>query len=138
MGVADGIRKRGFRAWHERKLLLSFGWMVLLLLCGVAAFAALETLITSSDWTRLATSALLIAASGAVGIVALHRFLTGLALAQIAAGQAMCARCETFGRLNVVAEDRDETWLRVRCGGCAHEWIMELSREPPAPQDRSK
>lgn len=134
MGVADGIRKHGFRAWHERELLLSFGWMVLLLLCGVAAFAALEILINRRGWTDAALSTLVIVASGAIGVVALQRFLAGLARAQIAAGQAMCSQCETFGRLIVIAEDPGQAWVRVRCGGCAHEWQMTLSGEPAAPQ----
>jgi hypothetical protein len=122
MNLADGIRKRGFRTWHERELFLSFGWMILLLLCGVAALAALEMLINRRGWTDGALSVLVIMASGAIGIVALQRFLSGLVRAQTAAEQATCAQCHTFGRLSVIAEDPAGAWVRVRCRGCAHEW----------------
>jgi hypothetical protein len=138
LGLADGIRKHGFRAWHERELLLSFAWMALLVLCGVAAFAALEALFNSRELLDMMLSVLVITASGAIGVVALQRFLSGLIRAQTASSQAVCAQCETFGRLTVVAEDRDDTWVRVRCGGCAYEWLMDLAREPPPPQERSK
>ena len=127
MNLADGIRKRGFRAWHERELFLSFGWMILLLLCGVAALAALEMLVNRRGWTDGALSVLVIMASGAIGIVALQRFLSGLVRAQTAAEQATCAECHIFGRLIVVTEDPDEAWVRVRCRGCAHEWRIVSS-----------
>jgi hypothetical protein len=127
MGVAKGIRKLGFRTWHERELLLGFGWMAVLLLCAIFAFAALETLIGSSSWNENAKSAAVILASGAFGIVAMHRFLMSLAQVQTAASQAICNQCETFGRLRVIADDAAGTWVRVSCRGCAYEWVMDLS-----------
>jgi hypothetical protein len=127
MGVAKGIRKLGFRTWHERELLLGFGWMAVLLLCAIFAFAALETLIGSSSWGTNARSAVIIVASGACGIVAMHRFLMSLAQVQSAASQAICRQCETFGRLRVIADDAAGTWVRVSCRGCAYEWVMDLS-----------
>ena len=71
----------------------------------------------------------MILASGAVGFAAHQRFVSGLLQAQAAASQAICAQCQVFGRLAIVAEDRDGAWLRVRCRGCSHEWVMEF---PPA------
>jgi hypothetical protein len=142
MGLADGIRKLGFCAWHERILLVSFGWLVLLLLSGVAAFGALEGLIHARSWGDRAISTAIIAASGAFGIVALHRFLAGLVRAMAASSQAACAQCEVFGRLAVVVADDADTWVRVRCRGCAHEWVIECApRGDPGPgqdQPRSK
>lgn len=129
MGVADGIRKHGFCSWHERRLFGSFAWLTVVLLCGVAALGALEVLISTGRWSYGAISALVILASGAIGIAALQRFVAGLLQAQTAASQAICSQCQVFGRLAVVAEDRDETWLRVRCRGCGNEWVMEF---PPA------
>jgi hypothetical protein len=125
MGLADGIRKRGFCAWHERELLLSHGWLVLTLLCGVLAFAALESMLNSQGWIDQAIYALLGMVAGAGGLLALNRFLSGLARAQRASSQAVCKQCETFGRLLVVAEDRAQTWVRVRCRNCAHEWAID-------------
>ena len=129
MGMADGIRKHGFCSWHERLLFGSFAWLALVLLCGVAALGALEVLIGASRWSHGAASAVVILASGAVGIVALQRFASGLLQAQVAASQAICGQCQVFGRLAIVAEERDGAWLRVRCRGCGHEWVMEF---PPA------
>lgn len=127
MGIANGIRKHGFRNWHERELLGSHGWLVLTLLCAVAALAALETLMGSSEWADRAINTLAVTVSGAVGIVALRRFLYLLVRAQTAASQALCPKCETFGRLAVVTEDRAESWVRVRCRNCSHEWAMDDS-----------
>jgi hypothetical protein len=135
MGVAKGIRKLGFHAWHERELLLGFGWMVVLLLCAVVAFAALETLIESSGWNESARSTVVILSAGAFGIVSLHRFLMALARVQSAASQAICRQCEVFGRLRVIAHDDAGTWVRVSCRGCAHEWVMDLSLSERAQDD---
>jgi hypothetical protein len=142
MGLADGIRKHGFCAWHERALLVSFGWLALLLVSGVAAFGALEGLFNARGWGDAALSALVIAGSGAFGIVSLHRFLSGLVRAMIASSQAMCSECEAFGRLAVIAADQADTWVRVRCRGCTHEWLIDLARKEDggtgSDQPRSK
>lgn len=127
MGLAAGIRKRGFRKWHERELLSSHGWLVLTLLCAVASFFALESMIGNPAWSNRATNVLAIFVSGAVGVVALRRFLHQLVRAQTAASQAVCTQCGTYGRLAVVTEDRAKSWLRVRCRNCAHEWVMDDS-----------
>ena len=128
MGLASGIRKRGFRNWHERELLSSHAWLLLTLLCAVAAFYALEAMIGDTNWTRRATNAAAIFIAGAIGVVALQRFLQQLLRAQTAASQAVCAQCSTYGRLAVVGEDSAETWVRVRCRQCAHEWTMHERR----------
>ena len=125
MRLAEGIRKLGFITWHERELLIGHGWLVLTLLSGVVAFAALEVLLGSDDLLAQAKYALGFLAAGAVGTVALYRFLYRLGHAQKTSAQAICEKCKTFGRFAVVAEDRDETWVRVRCKRCAHEWVMD-------------
>lgn len=132
MGLANGIRKHGFRSWHERELLGSHGWLVVTLLSALAAFGSLEMLIDSRHWTDRATHLLVMAASGLVVIFALRRFLYRLVCAQRIASQATCHRCETFGRLLVVGEDRAGTWVRVRCMNCGHEWAMD---DPCAPSN---
>lgn len=125
MGLAEGIRKHGFRSWHERELLGSFAWMILLVLAAIVAFAALEALITAQAWGDRAKSALVITGAGAVGVVSLQRFLQQLARAMKAASQAACPQCATFGRLAVIAEDHAATWVRVKCRNCGHEWGIE-------------
>lgn len=125
LGLADGIRKHGFCAWHERALLRSFAWLVVTLLGAIMAFAAFESMLNSSGLTAQAINALMSLAAGFVGILALQRFLYGLARAQRAGSQALCPQCGAFGRLTVIAESRAETWVRVRCRGCEHEWVMD-------------
>lgn len=125
MRLAEGIRKLGFITWHERELISGHGWLVLTLLSGVGAFAALEVMLGSDDWLVKAKYALGFLAAGAVGAAALYRFLYRLGHAQKTSAQAVCEKCRTFGRLAVVVEDRDETWVRVRCKNCGHEWVMD-------------
>ncbi len=125
MKLADGIRKHGFCSWHERELLLSHGWLVLTLLLGFLAFGSLEVILSGAGGLVLLRTTVLMLAAGAGVIVTLHRFLLGLARAQKTSSQAVCSQCEAFGRLQVIAEDREHTWVRVRCRGCGHEWVIE-------------
>ena len=124
MGLAEGIRKHGFRSWHERELLGGFAWMILLVLAAIVAFGALEALITAPAWGDRAKSALVITGAGAVSVVSMQRFLQQLAGAMKASSQATCGQCATFGHLAVAAEDRAATWVRVRCRKCGHEWVI--------------
>jgi hypothetical protein len=125
MRLADGIRKYGFRSWHERELLLTFGWLALALVFAVVAFGALERLLEGSGGWLMVRSVLVLLASGAALYVTLLRFLRGMAHSQSTGSQALCAGCGEFGRLAIVSEDRDGKWLRVSCRGCGHEWVIE-------------
>jgi membrane protein implicated in regulation of membrane protease activity len=124
MKIADGIRKYGFSAWHERMLLSGHGWLVVSIVSAVFAFGAFEALLKGGDWLVMSTNALVSAGLGVVTILSLHRFLRHLARAQKISSQATCPKCETFGRLQVVTEDRAHDWVRVRCK-CEHEWVIE-------------
>lgn len=124
MGLADGIRKHGFRKWYERELLGSHGWMVLTFLCTIGLFAAFEGLGQSQGDARLGNLAA-IGLCGVVGVVSLRRYLYLLMHAEAMANQATCERCDTYGRLEVAAEDRAGARLRVRCRKCGHEWTIE-------------
>lgn len=125
MKIADGIRKHGFSAWHERMLLSGHGWLLVSIVSAVFAFGALEALLKGGDWPVMTTNALVFAGLGPVTILSLHRFLRHLVRAQKISSQATCAECETFGQLGVVTEDRAHRWVRVRCRKCAHEWVIE-------------
>jgi hypothetical protein len=125
MGLADGIRKHGFVTWHERVLLIGHGWLVLTLLCGFLAFAALEMMLMSDGWGDQVRNALLGLVFGLATVAALNRFLYSLVRAQKTAGQAVCAQCKSYGKLRVVAEDRAATWVRVQCRDCRHEWAID-------------
>lgn len=127
MDLAKGIRKHGFITWHERVLLVGHGWLVLAILCGFLGFAALEMMLMSDAWFDQARHALLGLVFGLATMATLHRFLRSLARAQKTAGQAVCARCESYGRLQVVAEGDAASWVRVRCRDCSHEWAIDDS-----------
>lgn len=125
MKLAEGIRKHGFCTWYERVLLASHGWLVLAIIFALVAFGALETLVQSSHFLAQAKSAIVILASGAAGMVTLHRFLSQLARAQKVSSQAGCSECGQFGRFRMLAEDRAGTWVRVRCHECGNEWAID-------------
>jgi hypothetical protein len=124
MGLAEGIRKHGFRKWYERELLGSHGWLVLTLLCAIGIMAGFEGLGDSRGSGARLTNLVAIGVCALIGVLALRRYLYGLMHAEAAANQAVCTRCETYGRLEVAAEDRATGGVRVRCRRCAHEWTM--------------
>lgn len=125
MRLADGIRKHGFRKWYERELLGSHGWMVLLFLCTIGLFAAFEGLSQSTGSDARLGNLVAIGLCGVVGVVALRRYLYLLLHAEAVANQAVCSRCDAYGRLEVLAEERGGERLRVRCRRCGHEWTIE-------------
>lgn len=125
MRLAEGIRKHGFRSWHERELLLTHGWLALALVFGVVAFGALERILDGSPWPGVARSAAVMFAAGAALAVTLRRFVRGLVRTQRTGSQALCPGCGEFGRLEVLSEDHSGSHVRVRCRGCAHEWGIE-------------
>jgi len=124
MGVAEGIRKHGFRKWYERELLGSHGWLVLALLCTIGLFAAIEGLTRSPSLDARIGNLAAILVCAVVGVVALRRYLLGLGKAEALAKQAVCAGCQTYGRLEVCAEECGGEQLRVRCRHCRHEWTL--------------
>ena len=125
MKLAEGIRKHGFCSWHERELLLSHSWLVLTLLFGFVAFGSLEAILAGVEGPALIRSTVIMLVAGLGTIVTLHRFVLSLGRALKISGAAQCSECEEFGRLKVIAEDREQTWVRVRCRECGHEWVMD-------------
>lgn len=125
MALAQGIRKHGFRKWHERQLLIGHGWLAVTLLAAVLAFAALESLINAASLTPRLANLAAFAILGGITIISLKRFLTHLVRAQRASQQARCTECDTWGRLDALTEDPQAKWLRVRCRQCGHEWPMD-------------
>lgn len=121
--LADGIRRVGFRKWYERELLSSHAHMVLLLLATIALMASLEAFHGGSTGEKITDVAMFLA-SGAIGLWALRRYLYLLMHAEEVANQANCAHCGTYGRLDVVAEDRRSGETRVCCRQCQHQWTI--------------
>jgi hypothetical protein len=121
--LAEGIRRVGFRKWYERELLSSHAHMVLTLLCTIALMGALEAFREGSPAEKLVDVALFLISAG-VGLWALRRYLFLLAHAEEVANQATCGQCTSYGRLDVVSEDRRDGHTLVCCRKCRHEWTI--------------
>ena len=121
--LAEGIRRVGFRKWYERELLASHAHMLLALLCTIALMATLELFRGGSVAEKLTNVAIFIISAG-IGLWALRRYLYLLMHAEEVANQATCERCETYGRLKVVSEDRRNGNTLVSCHKCRTEWTI--------------
>jgi len=126
MGLAEGIRKHGFRKWYERELLQSHAHLAFTFLCLVGVFAAVETLRQQATWGdrlgNLASAVLCVAA----GLWSLRRYLYLLNHAELAAHQADCPQCKTYGRLELLQSDATGDMVQVRCRNCAHVWRIDV------------
>jgi hypothetical protein len=121
--LAEGIRKVGFRKWYERELMSSHAHMVLAFICTIALIACME-LLQSGSFTEKLLNAAMIFVSGGIGLWALRRYLYLLMHAETLADQANCSICKEYGRLALVAEDRRNGQLLVRCRKCSNEWTL--------------
>ena len=122
MSLADGIRKHGFRKWYERELLRSHAHLLLTLAGAMGLMAVLEAawrLRSVQDQALNLVAGLLCAG---VGMWALRRYLLLLSAAEMAASQADCPSCETYGRLELVQANADGNEVQVRCRKCSHGW----------------
>ena len=140
MPVTQQIRRRGFRRWYERELLVGHSHLVLLLLCTLALLGAFEAFSQPGAERLLLVLSVLVA--GALGVWALRRYLFRLMRAELIANQAVCARCQTYARWQVddggppagnasgSAEDGDDDpgadgvgeTISVCCRKCQHRW----------------
>lgn len=144
MDIVEGIRRLGFRKWHERQLIEAHAWLVTGFLALILAFALFEI---RNDLTGAGQRLLLMAgAVAAVGtcILAWLRYHRTLEATELAAQLAVCPHCGTYGKLSVVRSIRqsdaaveqqpilaDLPHLQVRCRHCAGEWRLEPPRRPP-------
>jgi len=125
MSLAEGIRKRGFRKWYERELMRSHGHMVLTFLCTIGLFATFESHDRGAPLAQQMADVGSVLLLAAVGIWSLRRYLYLLTHAEAVANQAVCPRCETYGRFTLTASDAAHQRLTVRCRKCEHEWPIE-------------
>lgn len=123
-GLADGIRKVGFRKWYERELLSSHAHMVLALLATVAMLASFEALRGGTLYEKLMDLLFVFVCAG-ISLWALRRYLFLLMHAEEVANQATCPNCHEYGRLDVVDEERSYQRMRVRCRKCTSLWQIE-------------
>lgn len=124
MGLAEGIRKVGFRKWYERELMSGHAHLVLLLMCVLGVMMALEA---STRFASAADQAIdfgAVVLCTAAGLWALRRYLARLARAEAIAHQADCPACQAYGRLQCTDDNAEE--VHVRCRSCGHSWTIYL------------
>ena len=125
MGLAEGIRKHGFRKWYERELMHSHLNMVLLLFCAIGLLGAFEVFSRKAPLADQLSIAASIVACFAVGIWAMRRYLYMLMHAEHVANQAVCQRCRAYGRLDLLQVDAGQQRVNVRCQRCGHAWPID-------------
>lgn len=125
MHLPDGLRKHGFRKWYERELIQSHAHLVLTFICMIGVFAAFEVFSRNASVNDRLTNIATVLLCAAVGVWALRRYLYLLTHAEATAHQAVCPKCEAYGRFKLVSEDAREARVTVRCRGCEHQWPID-------------
>jgi hypothetical protein len=139
MTSSEGIRRLGFRRWYERQLIEGHVYLITCVLSAVLVLACIEAL----DWRGSAAGFVLMlfaaAAGSSLAIASLRRYQTIVTRAEWLGEQSTCTACRTYGLLEVLdagaadgeretIEPRaDNTWIRVRCRNCGHEWPMDIA-----------
>jgi hypothetical protein len=132
---ADGIRKFGFRRWYERQLIEGHVYFVTCVLSMIVVAVCLEQI----DWRAAGQEfALVVYIVGGLLLAfsSLRRYNFLLFRAERFGNQSTCQNCRTYGVMSVLdagvsaAEERsarasDNSWIRVRCKKCGHEWRMD-------------
>ena len=133
MELAEGIRKIGFRRWHERQLLEGHFYLATSLLCAFAALAAVESSNSRVLSIDVLTGLLVAFAGSAVGVWAFMRYVRMLRIALHAAERSVCAQCKTYGLLEATGAAGDPRRTNadlaimptpVRCRKCGHQWTI--------------
>ncbi|MDH5286385.1 MAG: hypothetical protein OEX23_07085 [Betaproteobacteria bacterium] len=127
MHLDDALRQGGFRRWYERQLIEGHVWLVTAFLALIMVAIALEVLDFRGSRAGVLALAAIVVAGLALVAFAVRRFHLLLGRAEQLAEQAVCGRCRSYGRFDVVqGHDAPESLtgrsVRVRCRGCAHEW----------------
>jgi ribosomal protein L40E len=136
MGLAEGIRKIGFRHWYERQLIESHLYLISGFMCLVTVLACLEgfSLRTPVWETVMRFTAMM--AGAAICLWTVHRYFAMLAVAEYVAERSVCEKCATYRGLELsgvavrradARNDDDEALppVGVRCRKCGHEWTIE-------------
>lgn len=136
MTPAERIAKLGFRRWYERELIDGHVYLVTCVLSLLMMAVALEQI----DWRGpllqflFTLAALLLGA--ALCFESLRRYGFLLARAECFGEQSSCGQCRTYGVLQVLGAGvgerhshplapPDNSWVRVRCKRCGHEWRID-------------
>ena len=124
-GLAEGIRRHGFRKWYERELITSHAHLVLLIFCTLGLLATFEAYDRgASAGQQLADVAAVLLCAG-TGLWALRRYLFLLSHAEAAANQANCPHCDAYARFELVPEQPRADAVQVCCRKCRHRWSID-------------
>lgn len=124
MRLAEGIRKHGFRKWYERELLQSHAHLLLTFLSLIGAFAAAESMGSSSGFGEKLPDLVAILLCAGIGMWALRRYLYFLTHAEACANQADCPQCKAYAKIQIDTVRNDEAQIEVHCKQCGHRWTM--------------
>jgi hypothetical protein len=122
--LAEGIRRFGFRKWYERELIFSHIYLALAIVALAGMLGAIEVFSGATLLLKL-LDAVFVLICGVVVFVSVQGYLLSLTHAESMANQAKCSACKTYGRLDVIAENRRDQTVQVRCKKCGHEWSIE-------------
>ena len=107
MTTADQIRRIGFRRWYERQLFQSHAYLVVAFIALILLLAAFEGLDLAKRSPEFYLMVLVIASgAGVFTVIAWRRFRALLGRAEMFASGATCPECTTWGRFEVLAEER--------------------------------
>lgn len=146
MTVANHIRKRGFRRWHERQLIEAHASLVTAFLCVIVVAVCLDQFHWRESGTKPWIMLALIAAGIALCFKTVNFYFKMLFRAEHFAQQAVCCECKAYGVIEVLAPvmhlddsrgnaDANE-WLKVRCKKCGHGWTMQSQQDDKTNLDR--
>lgn len=135
MELAEGIRRVGFRRWYERQLIESHLYLVSWFLCLIMVLACLEGFsFRGPGWEPVLRLAAMIAGT-ALSLWSIRRYFAALGFAEHAAKRSTCAKCASYGLLEVAGEEelsRRVGWaehapppVAVRCRKCGNEWTID-------------
>jgi hypothetical protein len=136
MTPAEGIAKLGFRRWYERELIHGHVYLVTSFMSLIMIAVCLDQIDWRGPLVQLAFTLCALALGGALCIGSVRRYGFLLARAECFGAQSSCSRCRTYGVLKVtdagssestasVVVPPDNTWIRVQCKKCGHEWRID-------------
>ena len=134
MTTAQGIEKLGFRRWYERQLIEGHVYFVTCFLSLIAFAACLEQIDWHGPWMQQIWMGVLLVGSAVLCLKSLRWYNFLLARAETLGAHSNCPQCDVYGVLRVVGaaqadachgRAQDNSWIRVRCKKCGHEWRMD-------------
>ena len=136
MTPAEGIAKLGFRRWYERELIEGHVYFVTCFLSLMLTAACLEQLDWRGPLVQFAFTLAALILGGTLCVGALRRYNFLLARAECFGAQSTCEHCRAYGVLRVLDAGTadgsgspvaapDNSWIRVQCKRCKHEWRID-------------